>query len=348
MLSHAIQSKAYPVCNANSLLNRTVTKNLYRAAIFAAALVPIQSATAQSYPSRPVTLVLPFAAGGPTDTLARILAERMRVTLGQPVIVENVTGAAGTISIGRVVRAAPDGYTLSMGPWNSHVLTGALYTLAFDLQKDLQPIALIANNPSVIVSKTAAPATDLKELIAWIRANPDKLSAGTSGVGAATHMAGVLLQQLTGTRFQFVPYRGAGPAVQDLVAGQIDLMIDQISNVLGQVRAGRIRGYAVTSKTRALVAPELPTVDEAGLPDFHISVWHGLWAPKNTPKDVVAKLNRAVVEALADANVRARFADIGQELYALDQQTPNALAALQKAEIEKWWPIIKAAGIKAE
>src|SRR5882724_4135534 len=348
MPRHTIQTKAYPACNANSPLNRDATKILLRAAIFAAALAPIQSATAQSYPSRPITMVLPFAAGGPTDTLARILADRMRVTLGQPVIVENVTGAAGTISIGRVVRAAPDGYTLSLGPWNSHVLTGALYTLAFDLQKDLQPVALIANNPSVIVSKTAAPATNLKELIAWIRANPDKLSAGTSGVGAATHVAGVLLQQLTDTRFQFVPYRGAGPAVQDLVAGQIDLMIDQISNVIGQVRAGRIRGYAVTSRTRALVAPELPTVDEAGLPEFHISVWHGLWAPKNTPEDVVARLNRAVVEALADANVRARFADIGREIYPIDQQTPNALAGLQKAEIEKWWPIIKAAGIKAE
>jgi tripartite-type tricarboxylate transporter receptor subunit TctC len=323
-------------------------KKLLCAAIFAAGLTPTESATAQSYPSRPITVVLPFAAGGPTDTLARILAERMRATLGQPVIVENVAGAAGTISIGRVVRAAPDGYTLSLGPWNSHVLTGALYTLAFDLQKDLQPVALIANNPSVIVSKTAAPATDLKGLITWIKANPDKLSAGTSGVGAATHVAGVLLQQLTGTRFQFVPYRGAGPAVQDLVAGQIDLMIDQISNVLGQVRAGRIRGYAVTSKTRALVAPELPTVDEAGLPGFHISVWHGLWAPKGTPKDVIATLNSAVVEALADANVRARFIDIGQEIYPFDQQTPDALAALQKAEIEKWWPIIKAAGIKAE
>jgi tripartite-type tricarboxylate transporter receptor subunit TctC len=264
------------------------------------------------------------------------------------VIVENVSGAAGTISIGRVVRAAPDGYTLSLGPWNSHVLTGALYTLPFDLQKDLQPVALIASNPSVIVSKIAAPAKDLRELIAWMKGNPDKLSVGTSGVGAATHVAGVLLQQLTGTRFQFVPYRGAGPAVQDLVAGQIDLMIDQVSNVLGQVRAGGIRGYAVTSKTRALVAPELPTVDEAGLPDFHISVWHGLWAPKGTPKDVVAKLNSAVLDALADANVRTRFADIGQEIYPRNLQTPDALAALQKAEIEKWWPIIKAAGIKAE
>jgi len=346
MLSHSVQLDIGG--HAPPLLNRCALKNLLCAWIFVAGLTPIQSATAQSYPTRPITMVLPFAAGGPTDTLARVLAERMRASLGQPVIVENVAGAAGTISIGRVVRAAPDGYTLSLGPWNSHVLTGALYTLPFDLQNDLQPVSLIANNPSVIVSKIAAPAKDLRELTVWIKANPDRLSAGTSGVGAATHVAGVLLQQLTGTRFQFVPYRGAGPAVQDLVAGQIDLMIDQISNVLGQIRSGRIRGYAVTSKTRALIAPELPSVDEAGLPNFHISVWHGLWAPKSTPKEVVAKLNSAVVETLADVNVRARFAEIGQEIYPIDQQTPEALAALQRAEIEKWWPIIKAAGIKAE
>src|SRR5262249_21653815 len=205
MLSHAIQPQAYPACNANSLRNPNAMKNLLRAAILAAGLMPIQNATAQPYPSRPITMVLPFAAGGPTDTLARILAERMRATLGQPVIVENVAGAAGTISIGRVVRAAPDGYTLSLGPWNSHVLTGAFYTLTFDLQKDLQPVALIANNPSVIVSKTAAPAMDLKELIGWIKANPDKLSAGTSGVGAATHVAGGLLQKLTRPRLPCVP-----------------------------------------------------------------------------------------------------------------------------------------------
>jgi tripartite-type tricarboxylate transporter receptor subunit TctC len=313
-----------------------------------ATVLPLGSriARAQAYPSRPITMVLPFAAGGPTDALARILAERMRASLGQPVIIENVTGAAGTIGVGRVARATPDGYTISVGPWNSHVVTGAIYSLQWDLLKDFEPIALIADNPAVIVSKSAAPANNLKELVSWIKANPDKLSAGTSGVGAATHVAGILFQKLTDTRFQFVPYRGAGPALQDLVAGQIDLMFDQVANAMPQARAGKIKAYAVTAKTHAAVAPDLPTVDEAGLPGFYISVWHGMWAPKGTPTDILGKLNTAVVETLADPMVRQRLSDLGQEIPPRDQQTPQGLSTFQKAEIEKWWPIIKAAGIK--
>ena len=303
---------------------------------------------AQTYPSRPIVFVLPFAAGGPTDTLARVLAERMRVSLGQPVIVENSPGAAGTLSIARVVRSNPDGYTLSLGPWNSHVVTGAVYPLQFDLLNDLQPVALIANNPSVVVSKNAVPAKTFQELIAWVKANQDKVSAGTSGVGAGTHVGGILFQNVTGTRLQFVPYRGAGPAMQDLVAGQIDLMFDQVSNSLQQIRSGTIRPYAIMASTRAAAAPEIPTVDEAGLPGFYLSIWHGLWAPKNTPKEIVEKINRAVVESLADATVRQRLAGIGQEIPPASQQTPAALGAFHKAEIEKWWPIIKAANVKPE
>jgi tripartite-type tricarboxylate transporter receptor subunit TctC len=289
-----------------------------------------RSAEAQTYPTRPIT----------------IIAERMRGALGQPVIVENVSGAAGTIGVGRVARAAPDGYTISLGPWNSHVVTGAIYSLQWDLLKDFEPVAVIADNPAVIVSKSAAPATNLKELIAWIKANPDKLSAGTSGVGAATHVAGILFQKLTATHFQFVPYRGSGPALQDLVAGQIDLMFDQVANAMPQARAGKIKAYAVTAKARASVAPDVLTVDEAGLPDFYISVWHGMWAPKGTAKDVLDKLNAAVVETLGDPTVQGRLRDLGQEIPPREQQTPQGLDALQKADIEKWWPIIKAAGIK--
>jgi tripartite-type tricarboxylate transporter receptor subunit TctC len=305
-------------------------------------------AEAQTYPTRPIAMILPFAAGGPTDALARIVAERMRVALGQPVIIENVSGAAGTIGVGRVARAAPDGYTISLGPWNSHVVTGAIYSLQWDLLKDFDPVAVIADNPAVIVSKSTAPATNLKELIAWIKANPDKLSAGTSGVGAATHVAGILFQKLTATRFQFVPYRGAGPALQDLVAGQIDLMFDQVANAMLQARAGKIKAYAVTARARAAVAPDVLTVDEAGLPNFYISVWHGMWAPKGTPKNILDKLNTAVVETLGDPTVQGRLRDLGQEIPPRDQQTPQGLNALQKADIEKWWPIIKAAGIKPD
>ena len=305
-------------------------------------------ATCETYPSRPITLVLPFAAGGPTDTLARIIAARMQVSLGQPVIVENVSGAAGTISLGRVARAAPDGYTISVGPMNSHVLTGAIYKLPFDLLNDFEPVALLANNPSVIVSKKDVPAKDLKELIAWVKANRDKVLVGTSGVGAATHLGGILFENLTDTRVQFVPFRGAGPAMQALVAGQIDLVFDQLSNSLPQLQARTIRSYAVMAQTRAIAAPDIPTVDEAGLPKLYLPVWNGMWAPKGTPKDIVSKLNKAVIESLADPAVRQRLADIGQQIYPREQQTPEALGAYHKAEIEKWWPIVKAAGIKVD
>jgi tripartite-type tricarboxylate transporter receptor subunit TctC len=291
---------------------------------------------------------LPFAAGGPTDTLMRIIGARMQVLLGQPVIIENVSGAAGTISLGRVARAAPDGYTISVGPMNSHVLTGAIYRLPFDLLNDFEPVALLANNPSVIVSKKDVPARDLKELIAWVKANRDKVLVGTSGVGAATHLGGILFENLTDTRVQFVPFRGAGPAMQALVAGQIDLVFDQLSNSLPQLQAGTIKSYAVMAETRAIAAPDIPTVDEAGLTKLYLPVWNGMWAPKGTPKDIIRKLNKAVVESLADTTVRQRLADIGQQIYPREQQSPEALGAYHKAEIEKWWPIVKAAGIKAD
>jgi tripartite-type tricarboxylate transporter receptor subunit TctC len=293
-------------------------------------------------------MVLPFAAGGPTDTLMRIIGARMQVLLGQPVIIENVSGAAGTISLGRVARAAPDGYTISVGPMNSHVLTGAIYRLPFDLLNDFEPVALLANNPSVIVSKKDVPARDLKELIAWVKANRDKVLVGTSGVGAATHLGGILFENLTDTRVQFVPFRGAGPAMQSLVAGQIDLIFDQLSNSLPQLQAGTIKSYAVMAETRAIAAPDIPTVDEAGLTKLYLPVWNGMWAPKGTPKDIIRKLNKAVVESLADTTVRQRLADIGQQIYPREQQSPEALGAYHKAEIEKWWPIVKAAGIKAD
>ena len=305
-------------------------------------------ATCETYPSRPITMVLPFAAGGPTDTLMRIIGARMQVLLAQPVIIENVSGAAGTISLGRVARAAPDGYTISVGPMNSHVLTGAIYRLPFDLLNDFEPVALLANNPSVIVSKKDVPARDLKELIAWVKANRDKVLVGTSGVGAATHLGGILFENLTDTRVQFVPFRGAGPAMQALVAGQIDLVFDQLSNSLPQLQAGTIKSYAVMAETRAIAAPDIPTVDEAGLTKLYLPVWNGMWAPKGTPKDIIRKLNKAVVESLADTTVRQRLADIGQQIYPREQQSPEALGAYHKAEIEKWWPIVKAAGIKAD
>jgi tripartite-type tricarboxylate transporter receptor subunit TctC len=305
-------------------------------------------ARAQAYPTRPITMIVPFPAGGATDTLARLLSERLRASLGQPVIIENVAGAAGSIGVGRAVRAAGDGHTLSIGTLTTHALIGGLYTLPFDLVMDFEPITQIASEPLLIVGKKSLPSNSLKELIAYLRTHPDTASVGIAGVGAAGHLTGISFQRETGTRFQFVPYRGNGPATQDLVAGQIDFMIEPSSNFQALVRAGSIKAFAVTSKNRFTAAPAIPTADEAGLPGFYSSLWYGLWAPKATPKPVIDKLNAAVTDALADPGVQKRLADLGLEIPPHDQQTPEALMILQRAEIEKWWPIIKAANIKGE
>src|ERR1043165_4208835 len=303
---------------------------------------------AQDYPTRPITIVVPFAAGGPTDAIARSISDRMRLSLGQTVIVENVAGAGGSIGVGRAARAAPDGYTISLGHTGTHVVNGAIYPLQYDVLNDFEPIALVASNPMMVVTKNSIPAKNLRELIDWLRANADKISTGTAGVGSASHFSGVYFQNLIKVPLNFVPYRGTGPALIDLVAGQIDMIVDQASNAMTQVQAGKIRAYAISDAKRRAAAPDIPTADEAGLPGFHISLWSALWAPKGTPKDVIAKLNRAVMDALADPAVRKRMADVGLEIPPAEQQTPQALAALHKAEIEKWWPIIKAANIKPE
>ena len=315
-----------------------------------AAALPMASriARAQTYPSRPITMIVPFAAGGGSDVVGRIMAEQMRGALGQRIIVENVAGAAGSIGAGRVARAAPDGHTLGLGQWGTHVLNGALYSLPYDVINDFEPVSLIAENPLLVVARKSLPAKDLTELIAWLNANREKASQGTSGVGGASHVAGVLFQQLSGTQFQFVPYRGAGPAMQAVAGGQVDLMFDSPTTSLTQSRAGIIKAYAVTAKRRLVAAPEIPTVEEAGLPGLHVSVWYALFAPRHTPRPMIDKLNIAVRDALGNPQVRQRLMEMGLELPAREQQTPEALAAYQKAEIEKWWPIVKAAGIKAE
>jgi tripartite-type tricarboxylate transporter receptor subunit TctC len=319
---------------------------LFVAVACLAALAGVGTAGAQVYPARPLTMVVPFAAGGPNDAIARTLAGRMQVSLGQPIMIENVDGSAGSIGTGRLARAAPDGYTLGIGYWGTHVANGVLYALDYDVLSDFEPISLLAESPLLIVANKATPANDLKELVGWLKQNPDKSSWAVPGSGS--HIASVFFQRETGTRFRLVPYRGAGPAIQDLAGGRIDMAMLNVGPVLPQVRAGAIKAYAVTARQRPAAAPDIPTVDEAGFPGLYSSVWFGFWAPAKTPKEVIVRLNAATVDALADPAVRARLRDLAQEIFPRAQQTPEALAALQKSEIAKWWPIIKAAGIKGE
>jgi len=308
----------------------------------------VPASTAQPWPARSITMVVPFSAGGPTDTLARLMSEPMRRFFGQTIVVENVTGAGGSIGVARVARAAPDGYMLSIGHWGTHVVNGAYYNLPFDLLTDLEPVALIATNPQMVVSKISVPAKDLKELVPWIKANQGKIQFGSGGVGGASHMAGIYFLNRIGVKMDFVPYRGGAPAMQALLSGEIDLYMTQVSSAVTYVRAGKLRAYFVSAKTRQAAAPEIPTADEAGLPGLHTSVWHGVWTPKGVPRDIIMKLNAGIVETLADTSIRQRFADLGQDIPPRAEQTPQALAAFHKSEIDKWYPLIRSAGLKAE
>src|SRR6516165_2121144 len=315
-----------------------------------AAVLPVlpRIARAQAYPTRPITIVVPFVPGGPSDWLGRLVAERFRSSFGQPVVIENVAGANGSLGVGRVARAAPDGYTLLIGLWNTHVANGAIYALPYDVQQDFEPVALLSNSFSLVVARKNLAADDLKGLIDWLKANPGKASEGHVGIGSVGHVGGLLLQNMTGTRFQQVPYRGSAPVMQALLGGRIDFGIESATTSLPQYRAGSIKAFAVTGKTRMMSAMEIPTVDEAGLPGLYIWGWFALFAPKGTSKDIVSKLNAEVRVLLADSATRQRFAELGGDIPAPDQQSIDALAEHQKAEIAKWWPIIKAANVKAE
>jgi tripartite-type tricarboxylate transporter receptor subunit TctC len=314
--------------------------------VLAAVLASASVAWAQVYPSRPITMVVPFPAGGPTDAIARIVAERVRARLGQPVVVENVTGASGSIGAGRVARANPDGYTLLFGTWSTQVVNGAVLALPYDVLNDFEPVGLVSDSPMLIVANNATPAKNLQELIEWLRANPNKALSGTPGIASAADLAGILFQNKTGTQFSSVPYRGVGLAMQDLMAGRINLMFDLVANSMPQVRAGTIKAYAVLRNSRLSIAPDVPTVDEAGVRGLYVSSWQGIWAPKGTPKSVIDKLSDSISEALDDTELRHRLIGLAQEIPPREQRGPAALHILQQAEVDKWWPIIKAAGIK--
>jgi tripartite-type tricarboxylate transporter receptor subunit TctC len=313
-----------------------------------ALLISGGSALAENFPSHPITIIVPFSAGGPSDAMARVLAERMKATLGEAMLIENVTGAGGSIGVGRAVRSPPDGYTISFGHLGTHVANGAIYKLGYDLVTDLEPVVLLPSNPMIVVSTNAVPAKSLKELIEWLKARPAPATAGTAGAGSGSHIAGLYFENVTGIKLQYVPYRGTAPAMNDLIAGQIDLIVDQTSNSIAQVRAGNIRAYAVTADKRVEQASDVPTTDEAGLPGFHMTLWSGLWVPKDTPKDIVAKLNASAVDALNDPAVRKQLENLGLQMPPADQLSPEALGSWQKAEIAKWWPMIKAANVKVE
>jgi tripartite-type tricarboxylate transporter receptor subunit TctC len=324
-----------------------LTRRTLLAAMCAAAmLMNAASGWTQTYPSRPVTLIVPFPAGGPADAIGRTIAEGMRAPLSSPVIVENVGGASGNIGTGRAARAAPDGYTLTLGSWPTHVINGAAYTLQYDVLNDFEPITLLTTQPLLIIGRTSLPAKTLPELIDWLKAHPDKATQGTAGRGGASHVAGIFFQRETGTRFQFVPYRGT--AINDLIAGSIDFMIDLAASSLPQARSGTVKAFAVTADSRLARAPDIPTVAELGLPGLRMTSWYGLWAPKGTPKPVVARLNAALVDVLADPKVAARLTALGQNIFRVDQQTPEALRSHHQAEIDRWWPILKGANVKGD
>jgi tripartite-type tricarboxylate transporter receptor subunit TctC len=316
--------------------------------VFIALLALAGAAQAQSYPSHPITMMVGFPPGGPTDALARLLADAMGRSLGQTIVVETVSGASGTIATGRVVHAAPDGYTIGIGNWTSHIGSSAIYALDYDVQKDLQPISLLAYSPLWILGKNALPPSSAAELIAWLKARQTATTFGTVGTGSAAQLAAVSFSDAIGVKFDYVPYRGAGPAIQDLLGGQIDLSCLETSSTLPYVQAGKMKAYAIVGDERWSKSPNTPTLTEAGAPGVSLPFWHGLWATKGTPKEIVDRLDGAVKTALADPGVQQRLDALGQVIFPADKQNPQALAAYEKAEIDKWWPIIKAAGIKAE